>query len=135
MKTSVKDLNIKNCTYYFFDDINTKDFNSNNIKIDEKSNKNIPIYYIAYATIKNLKYVLTLGPTNQSKEKIKKYEEMWIKIKDLIRLVTKKSDYCDDKCMKIKLDSDDKLPANKTIEIPVMVIVVRAFFMKITNIF
>ena len=30
--------------------------------------------------------------------------------------------------MKIKLDSDDKLPLKKTIEIPVMVIVVRANF-------
>ena len=46
---------------------------------------------------------------------------MWIKIRDLIRLVTTKSD--DD-----KLDSDDKLPLNKTIEIAVMVIVIRAIF-------
>ena len=30
--------------------------------------------------------------------------------------------------MKIKLDSDDKLPLNKEIEIPVMIIVVRAIF-------
>ena len=28
---------------------------------------------------------LTLVPTIESKEKTKKYEEMWIKIKDLIR--------------------------------------------------
>ena len=28
---------------------------------------------------------LTLVPTNESKEKIKKYEELWIKINDLIR--------------------------------------------------
>ena len=41
----------------------------------------------------------------------------------------------DKKYIKIKLDSDDKLPLNKTIEIPVMVIVARAIsFMKITNI-
>ena len=30
--------------------------------------------------------------------------------------------------MKIKFDSDDKLPLKKTIEIPVMIIVVRAIF-------
>ena len=36
--------------------------------------------------------------------------------------------------MKIKFDSDDELPLNKTIEIPVMVIVVRVIFMKITSI-
>ena len=71
----------------------------NNIKIDEKSYKNILIYYNEYVTIKDLKYVninsvnplyliikkvngyfeeingnkyLTLIPTNESKEKILK---------------------------------------------------------------
>ena len=57
---------------------------------------------------------------------MKNYEELWIKIKDLIRSVTKKSDDYDD--IKIKLDLDDKLHLNKTIEIPVIVIVVRAVF-------
>ena len=47
---------------------------------------------------------------------------------DLIRSVTNKSDDCDEKCIKIKLDSDDKLRLNKAIEIPVMIIVVRAIF-------
>ena len=50
---SVKDINIKKCTYYFFDDIlNIKDFDSNNIKKDEKSYKNILMYFIGYVTIK-----------------------------------------------------------------------------------
>ena len=53
---------------------------------------------------------------------------MRIKIRDLIRLVTKKSDDYDQKYIKIKLDSDDKLPLKKTIDIPVMVIVVRNIF-------
>ena len=39
---NVKDINIKSHTYYFFHDImNVKDFDPNNIKIDEKSCKNI----------------------------------------------------------------------------------------------
>ena len=43
---SVKDMNIKNLTYYFFDDIiNIKEFYPNDIKIDEKSYKNVLIYY------------------------------------------------------------------------------------------
>ena len=55
---SVKDMNIKNHTYYFFEDIiNIKDFDPNKIKIDEKLYKNILIYYIAYVAIKNSKYV------------------------------------------------------------------------------
>ena len=54
MSNIVKDINIKNHTYYFFDDIiNRKDFDPNNIKTDEKSYKNICIYYIAYVTIKD----------------------------------------------------------------------------------
>ena len=47
-----------NRTYYFFDDIiNIKNFDHNNIKIDEKLYKNILIYYIGYLTVKDLKYV------------------------------------------------------------------------------
>ena len=34
---------------------------------------------------------LTLVPTNERKQKIKKYEELWIKIKDLIGPITKNS--------------------------------------------
>ena len=38
MSNKVKDIDIKNRTYYFFDDIiNIKKFDPNNIKIDEKS--------------------------------------------------------------------------------------------------
>ena len=54
---------------------------------------------------------------------------MWIKIRDLFESVTKKSDDCDEKYLKIKLDSNDKLPLNKTIEIPVIVVFVRAIFL------
>ena len=40
---------------------------------------------------------LTLVPTSESKEKIKRYEELWInKIRDLIRSVTKKLDDYDE---------------------------------------
>ena len=44
--------------------------------------------------------------------------------------VTKESNYYDEKYIKIKLDSDDKLSLTKTIEIPVMVIIVRDIFYK-----
>ena len=58
----------------------------------------------------------------------KKYQELWIKIGDLIRSVTKKSDDYDDKYIKNKFYSDNELPVDKTIEILVMTIVVRAIF-------
>ena len=70
----------------------------------------------------------TLVPTNKSKEKNKKYEEIWDKIRNLIRSITKNSYDYDEKYIKIKFNSDDKLPLNKTIKTPSMAIVVRAIF-------
>ena len=105
MSNKIKDISIKNHTYYFFEDIiNIKNLDPNNIKIIEKSYKNILIYHIKYVTIKDLKNVkinrvnplylifrklngyfeeinknkyLTLVLTNESKEIIKRYEELW----------------------------------------------------------
>ena len=51
----VKKINIKNQTYYFYSNvIDLKNFEPNFLKIDKKSNKNIDIYYIGYATIKKI---------------------------------------------------------------------------------
>ena len=55
---SIKEINIKNWTYYFLDDmIKIKDFNLDLLKIDKKSNKNIDVYYIGYITVKDSDYV------------------------------------------------------------------------------
>ena len=52
MTNKVKDINIKNRTYYLFNDIiDIENFDPNNIKIDEKSYKDILIYYTGYVTI------------------------------------------------------------------------------------
>ena len=49
----IKDINIKNRIYCFYDDmINIKEFDSNLLKLDKKSLKNIAIYYIGYITKK-----------------------------------------------------------------------------------
>ena len=51
----VKEINIKNRTYYFFNDItNIEEFDSNLLKIDKKSYKDSDIYYIGYNTIKKI---------------------------------------------------------------------------------
>ena len=63
---------------------------------------------------------LTEVPTDESKEKIKRYEKLWIKIRELIRSINKNSDDYDGKYMKIKFNSHDNLPLNKTIEIPIV---------------
>ena len=53
---------------------------------------------------------------------------MWIKIRELIKSVAKKSVDYDEKYIKIKFYSDDELPLNKMIEIAVILIVLRAIF-------
>ena len=50
----VKQIEIKNRTYYFYNDIiNNEEFDSKLLKIDKTSYKDIDIYYIGYITIKN----------------------------------------------------------------------------------
>ena len=51
----LKSYALKNRKYYVFNDmINVKDFDSNLLKTEKKSYKNIGIYYIGYLTIKRL---------------------------------------------------------------------------------
>ena len=134
MSNKVKDINIKICTYYFFADvININNFNLNNIKIDKRSYQNILLYFGKvngyFEEINKNKY-LTLVPSNESKGIIKKYKELWNKIRHLNRSITKNSDHCDEKYMKIKFNSVDELPLNKAIEIPSMMIIVKVVFLE-----
>ena len=48
---------------------------------------------------------LTLVPTNESKQIVKKDEELWSKIRDLIRSIVRNIDDYDEKYMKIKFNS------------------------------
>ena len=139
---NIKEINIKTQAYYFYDDrINIKDFDSNLIKIDKKTYKNINIYYIGYITIRDSNYVkinsvnslyliideadgcieesngnkyLDFASTDKNKEILKEYTELWDKIKCLIKTICgcKTGEYKKD-FMKIKFNSDDNLPLNK----------------------
>ena len=51
----VKQINIKNRTYYFYNDqINLKDFDASMLKIDKKNYKEIDVYYTGYVTFKEI---------------------------------------------------------------------------------
>ena len=50
---------------------------------------------------------LMLVSTNESREKIKRHEELLSKIRDLIKLKAKNSDDYDETYIKIKYNSDD----------------------------
>ena len=79
-----KEINIKNQTYYFFDDmIDIKTFHSSLLKIDKTSHKDIDIYYSGYITIKkfsdceniqsvNPLYLIVHSATGYFKEKTEK---------------------------------------------------------------
>ena len=56
----IKQINIKNWTYYFYNNqINLKDFDARLLKLDKK-NYEIDIYYISYVTAKKLLIVIIL---------------------------------------------------------------------------
>ena len=56
-----KQINIKNRTYYFYNDqIDLKDFDVRLLKIDKKDYNEIDIYYIGYVTIKKLVIIIIL---------------------------------------------------------------------------
>ena len=58
-----KQINIKNRTYYFYNDlINIKDFDLKLLKLDKKSYKNIDIYYIGYITKKDEYRINSVNP-------------------------------------------------------------------------
>ena len=136
--------------------INIKDFDSSLLKIDKKSYKNIGIYYIVYITMKDSNHVkinsvnplyliigevdghieesngnkyLTFASGDKSKEVLTKYTEPWDKIKYLIKTINwgKSGEYEKD-YMKIKFNSDDDLPLNKTLKLHDLTIIVRSVF-------
>ena len=51
----IRQINIKNRTYYFYNDmINIKDFDARLLKIDKKDYEEADIHYIGYVTFKEI---------------------------------------------------------------------------------
>ena len=63
----------------------------------------------------------------KAKDILKKYEELWNTIRDLIRSITINSGNYE-KYMKIKFNSGDDLPLRKILELFIMAMVVRSVF-------
>ena len=56
-----KEINIKNRTYYFYNDqVNLKDFDARFLKINKKYYNEIDIYYIGYVIIKKMVIIIIL---------------------------------------------------------------------------
>ena len=119
---TVKQINIKNRTYYFYNDIiDLENFDSSLLKLDKKSYKDIGIYNIGYITINKIddcenissvnplylritharEYIkeingnkyLIFDSTDEYKELLKKYNNVFHVIMDKIKAVS--NDDCD----------------------------------------
>ena len=56
-----KQINIKNRTYYFYNNqIDLKNFDAKLLKVDKKDYNEIDTYYIGYVTIKKLVIIIIL---------------------------------------------------------------------------
>ena len=150
---NIKQINIKNRTYYFYNDIiHIEEFNSN-----QKWYKEIDIYYVGYITIKkndDYENIYSLNPlhliigkvnghieenngnkylvfdsTDENKEVLKKYTELWYVIKSEIETINggKKGKYGKD-FMKMELNTDNNLPLNKPLKLHMLTIIVRCIF-------
>ena len=61
----IKEINIKNRTYYFYNDINDiKTFDSNMWNLDKKSYKNLDIYNTGYVANKKVGYGYDINSVN-----------------------------------------------------------------------
>ena len=134
---TTKQINIKNRTYYFYNDIiDLENFDAKLLKIDKKSYKDIGIYNIGYITKKKIddcininsvnplylgithvngyieekgmdKY-LVFDSTDENKELLKKYD-VFNRIRDIIKEINSNDCDYEKDYMKIKFNSDDDL--------------------------
>ena len=149
---STKEINIKERTYYFYNDIiDLKTFDSKNLKPD-----NFDIYNIGYVTIRKIGYVydvnsvnpLYLGINNASgyikeinrdkylifddtdtnKELLEKYDDFFSGIISKIKKINDDWLEYSKGYKKIKFDSDDNLPLNKHLKFHDMTVTIRCVF-------
>ena len=154
----IRQINIKNRTYYFYNDqTDLKDFDAKLLKIDKKDYNEIDIYYIGYVTVKKIancnninsvnplylmidkmighfeekrgnKYLI-LDDVDQNKKfgrNMKKFGRV-LKKKLKPLMVAKKIEY-DKDLKKIKFQSNEDLPLNKTIKLRLLTIIIRSVF-------
>ena len=83
-----------------------------------------------YIEEKNLNKYLIFDSTDENKELLKKYQDLWSEIKNKIEAVSSgECDYEKD-YMKIKFNSDDDLPLNKLLKFHMVTISIRCVFEK-----
>ena len=150
---TIKQMNIKNRTYYFYNDIiNLDEFDESKIKVDKKDFNDIDIYYLGYerenkileCNVINSVNPLYLRIRNMNGQFEKGKDDAWcliISYKDDVyeklifesikKKITEKTwgvvedvkDY-----MKIKFESNNIFPTDKDVNIHLTTIIIRAIF-------
>ena len=133
-----------------------KPFGAKLLQIDKKSYKVIEIYniwYIAFKKIDDCENIYSMNPlhllidhmngyieekgvnkylvfdsTDENKELLKKYNDVWNGIRDKIKEVSNSECDYEKDYMKIKFNSDDNLPLNKPLKFHLMTIIIRSVF-------
>ena len=74
---------------------------------------------------------MNIASTDRNTEVLKKYAEVWSRIKDCIRKISNSElgEY-DKDYMKIKFNSDDDVPLNKELYFPAITVIIRNIFEK-----
>ena len=154
---TIKETNIKNRIYYFYNDvIDIKTFDSNMLNQTKKTYKNLDIYNTGYVAIKKIGFgydinsvkplylriynvngyieeknedkYLVFDDTYENKELLKRYDDVFNGIMDKIKKIDDDwLEYSKD-YMKIRFSSDDNLPLNKPLKFYNMNVTIRCVF-------
>ena len=144
---TTKQINTKNRTYYFCDDIiNFENFDAKLLKIDEKSYKEINIYNIGciekkifgncmninsvngYTEENGIDKYLVFDSTDEKKELLINYNDVFNEIRNKIGEINNNECNYEKDHMKIKFNTDDDLPLNKSLKFHLMTITIRHAF-------
>ena len=154
-KMTTKQLNIKNRSYCFYNDlINVLSFEAANLKLDSKTWKDLDIYFIGYVDKnpewnvnsvnplylminrfyghieeENVKYLI-ISDISRNTDVLKKYDQVFSGIKHHIRKINNKDSEYDQDYKKIKFLTDDSILLNKMIYFPTVTLIIRFIFEK-----
>ena len=89
-----------------------------------------PLYLLVnhasrYIEEKGVNKYLIFNSTNENKELLKKYDDVWGGIRNKIKEVSSGECNYEKDCMKIKFNSDDDIPLNKPLKFRLMTITIR----------
>ena len=149
----IKQINIKNRTYYFYNDIiDLDEFDGSKIKVDRKNFNDIDIYYLGYEYKKKITecnkinsvnplYLMIKGQFKKGKsdnvwyliisgnaDVLRKFANVWKSIRAKIEENTGGIVQYDKDYMKIKFESNDNLPIDNIVNMHQVTIIIRSAF-------